>query len=145
MLLRFGFEQPTAYQLLYCVAPKDVNERRNEVIAPLTRSCFQRTLQAVEAAGQGRRARCARTCRLPRSMTEALIAACHGLVSIRLANPIAPWSEPERDDPRCCWTACSTVLRSAKCPDSDGQELLVSLPTFDDVLERRRPAGRRWR
>ena len=92
VLLRFGFEQPTAYQLLYCVAPKDVNERRNDVIAPLTRSCFQRTQQAVEsavAAGQ------MRADMPPRAMTECLIAACHGLVSIRLANPIAPWSEPE--------------------------------------------------
>ena len=92
VLLRFGFEQPTAYQLLYCVAPKDVNERRNEVIAPLTRSCFERTFQAVEAAvaaGQMRKDM------PPRAMTECLIAACHGLVSIRLANPIAPWSAPE--------------------------------------------------
>lgn len=92
VLLRFGFEQPTAYQLLYCVAPKDVNERRNDVIAPLTRSCFQRTQQAVEAAvaaGQ------MRTDMPPRAMTEALVAACHGLVSIRLANPMAPWTEPE--------------------------------------------------
>lgn len=91
VLLRFGFEQPTAYQLLYCVAPKDVNERRNDVIAPLTRSCFERTLQAVEAAvavGQ------MRNDMPPRAMTEALIAACHGLVSIRLANPMAPWSPP---------------------------------------------------
>jgi len=69
-----------------------VNERRNEVIAPLTRSCFERTQQAVEmavAAGQMRKD-------MPtRAMTEALIASCHGLISIRLANPIAPWSEPE--------------------------------------------------
>src|SRR6202000_1201388 len=42
VMLRFGFEQPTAYQLLYCVAPKEVNERRNEVIAPLSRSGFKR-------------------------------------------------------------------------------------------------------
>jgi len=92
VLLRFGFEQPTAYQLLYCVAPKDVNERRNDVIAPLTRSCFQRTQQAVEAAVAAGQMRAD----MPtRAMTEALIAACHGLVSIRLANPIAPWSEPE--------------------------------------------------
>ena len=92
VMLRFGFEQPTAYQLLYCVAPKDVNERRNEVIAPLSRSCFERVLQAVETAvGAGQM----RQDVPPRAMTEALIAACHGLVSIRLANPIAPWSEPE--------------------------------------------------
>jgi AcrR family transcriptional regulator len=92
VLLRFGFEQPTAYQLLYCVTTKDVNERRNEVIAPLTRSCFERTLHAVEgavAAGQMRKDM------PPRAITEALIASCHGLISIRLANPIAPWSEPE--------------------------------------------------
>ena len=92
VLLRFGFEQPTAYQLLYCVAPKDVNERRNNVIAPLTRSCFERTFQAVEAAVAAGKMR---EDMPPRAMTECLIAACHGLVSIRLANPIAPWSDPE--------------------------------------------------
>ena len=92
VLLRFGFDQPTAYQLLYCVATKDVNERRNAVIAPLTKSCFQRTQDAVEAAmaaGQMRKDMPARV------ITEALIAACHGLIAIRLANPVAPWSEPE--------------------------------------------------
>jgi AcrR family transcriptional regulator len=92
VMMRFGFEQPTAYQLLYCVAPKDINERRNEVIAPLSRSCFMRTQQAVEAAmaaGQLRQDM------PPRAMTEALIASCHGLIGLRLANPYAPWTDPE--------------------------------------------------
>ena len=92
VMMRFGFEQPTAYQLLYCVAPKDINERRNEVIAPLSRSCFQRTQQAVEAAisaGQLRQDM------PPRAMTEALIASCHGLIGLRLANPYAPWTDPQ--------------------------------------------------
>ena len=80
VLLRFGFEQPTAYQLLYCVAPKDVNERRNNVIAPLTRSCFERPFPAVEAAVAAGKMR---EDMPPRAMTECLIAACHGLVSIR--------------------------------------------------------------
>ncbi len=91
--MRFGFEQPTAYQLLYCVAPKEISERRNEVIAPLSRSCFQRTQQAVEAAqatGQLRKDMPAK------AMTEALIAACHGLIGMRLANPYAPWTAPEQ-------------------------------------------------
>jgi AcrR family transcriptional regulator len=91
--LRFGFEQPTAYQLLYCVAPKEINERRNEVIAPLSRSCFQRVQQAVEdaiAAGQ------LRDDMPPRAMTESLIASCHGLIGMRLANPYAPWTEPQQ-------------------------------------------------
>jgi AcrR family transcriptional regulator len=93
VMMRFGFEQPTAYQLLYCVAPKDINERRNEVIAPLSRSCFMRTQQAVEAAiaaGQLRKDMA------PKAMTEALIASCHGLIGMRLANPYAPWTEPEQ-------------------------------------------------
>ena len=93
VLLRFGFEQPTAYQLLYCVAPKDINERRNEVIAPLSRSCFQRTQQAVEAAvaaGQLRQDIPAKV------LTEALIASCHGLIGMRLANPYAPWTDPQQ-------------------------------------------------
>jgi len=92
VMMRFGFEQPTAYQLLYCVAPKDINERRNEVIAPLSQSCFLRAQQAVEAAqasGQLRRDMA------PNSMTEALIASCHGLIGMRLANPYAPWGDPQ--------------------------------------------------
>jgi AcrR family transcriptional regulator len=93
VMMRFGFEQPTAYQLLYCVAPKDINERRNEVIAPLSRSCFMRTQQAVEAAqaaGQLRRDM------EPKMMTEAVIASCHGLIGMRLANPYAPWGDPQQ-------------------------------------------------
>jgi AcrR family transcriptional regulator len=93
VMLRFGFEQPTAYQLLYCVAPKEINERRNEVIAPLSRSCFQLTQQAVEAAiaaGQLRQDM------PPRTLTEALIASCHGLIGMRLANPYARWTDPEQ-------------------------------------------------
>jgi AcrR family transcriptional regulator len=93
VMMRFGFEQPTAYQLLYCVAPKDINERRNEVIAPLSRSCFMRTQQAVEAAiAQGQ----LRQDMSPKAMTEALIASCHGLIGMRLANPYAPWTAPEQ-------------------------------------------------
>jgi AcrR family transcriptional regulator len=92
VMLSFGFAQPTAYQLLYCVVPKDVNERRHSVIAPLSRSCFMRTVSAVEAAmaaGQLRSDIAAHP------MTEALIAACHGAISMRIANPYAPWTEPE--------------------------------------------------
>ena len=93
VLLRFGFDQPTAYQLLYCVAPKDINERRNEVIAPLSRSCFQRTQQAVEAAVAAGRLRQDIPAKV---LTEALIASCHGLIGMRLANPYAPWTDPQQ-------------------------------------------------
>jgi len=93
VMLRFGFEQPTAYQLLYCVAPKEVNERRNEVIAPLSRSCFQRTMTAVEAAQAAGQLR---TDMPAKALTEALIASCHGLIGMRLANPYAPWSDSEQ-------------------------------------------------
>ena len=90
--LRFGFEQPTAYQLLYCVAPKDVNERRHAVIAPFSRSCFARLQGAVEAAMAAGHLRGDVA---PRPVAEALLAACHGAISMRIANPYAPWTEPE--------------------------------------------------
>ena len=32
----------------------------------------------------------------PRALTEALIASCHGLIGMRLANPYAPWSDPDQ-------------------------------------------------
>lgn len=91
IMLDFGHDQPTAYQLLYCVVPKEVNERRNAVIAPLNRTCFQRAQQMVEAAmaaGQLRKDL------PPRPVTEAIIASCHGVIDMRIANPYAPWSEP---------------------------------------------------
>ena len=91
-LLAFGLEQSTTYQMLYCVVPKDVNERRNAVIAPLSRSCFERTQAIVEEAIAAGRLRADLS---PRPVTEALIAACHGAISMRLANPYAPWTEPE--------------------------------------------------
>ena len=90
--LRFGFEQPTAYQLLYCVTPRDVEARRHEVIGPLTSLGFERALKAVEAAIAAGRLRPGVA---PRQITEALLAACHGAISIRLGNPYAPWTEPE--------------------------------------------------
>jgi AcrR family transcriptional regulator len=90
--LRFGFEQPTAYQLLYCVAPRDVEARRHEVIGPLTSRGFERALAAVESAIAAGRLRSGVA---PRQMTETMLAACHGAISIRLGNPYAPWSEPE--------------------------------------------------
>ena len=91
-MLAFGFEQPTAYQMLYCVVPKDVNERRHAAIAPISRGCFARTQATVEEAIA---AGLLRADLSPRPITEALIAACHGAISMRLANPYAPWTEPE--------------------------------------------------
>jgi AcrR family transcriptional regulator len=86
--LRFGFEKPTAYQLLYCAAPKEVDERRRAVIAPLSRQGFARTQEAVEAAMAAGRLRSDLP---PRAVTEAMIAACHGAISMRLGNPQAQW------------------------------------------------------
>ncbi len=62
------------------------------MIAPFSRSCFARLLNAVEAAvaaGQLRNDVAARP------MAEALLSACHGAISMRIANPYAPWTEPE--------------------------------------------------
>lgn len=90
-MLRFGFEQPTAYQLLYCVVSKDVHERRDALISPLSRACFGLVLQAVEAAMAAGRLRADAPAR---TVTEALISACHGVLCIRTATPSAPWSDP---------------------------------------------------
>ncbi len=91
-MLRFGFEQPTAYQLLYCVVPKDIIERRNAVIAPLSEACYHIILKAVvEAAAAGRM----RADAPPAQVTEALISACHGILCIRISNPYTPWTAPE--------------------------------------------------
>jgi AcrR family transcriptional regulator len=91
-MLDFGFGQPTAYQLLYCVVPRDVNERRQAVVSPLTERCFDHVLTAVEdaiAVGS------LRPSAPPRLVAEAITAACHGAIAMRIANPLAPWTAPE--------------------------------------------------
>ena len=90
-MLRFGFDQPTAYQLLYCVVPKDVHDRRDAVISPLSHACFGLVLKAVEAAQAAGRLRDDAPAR---TVSEALISACHGVLCIRISTPKAPWSEP---------------------------------------------------
>ena len=90
--LRFGFEQPTAYELLYCIVPKDVGERRFAVLGPINRKCFMRALEAVEACMADGRLRSDFSAR---AVTEAMIAGCHGSITMRLANPHAPWTDAE--------------------------------------------------
>ncbi len=89
-MLRFGFEQPTAYQLLYCVVPRELNERRNALIGPYSRRCFGHVQSMVEAAIS---AGLLRPDLEARAVAEALVSACHGAISIRLGNPYAPWAD----------------------------------------------------
>ncbi|MDB5459946.1 MAG: TetR/AcrR family transcriptional regulator [Caulobacteraceae bacterium] len=90
LFLRFGFDQPTTYQLLYGETSKDLAERRHAVVGPLNRRSFERTQKAVEAAiaSGGLRADLS-----PRAVTEVMVGGCHGIISMRIANPYAPWTE----------------------------------------------------
>jgi AcrR family transcriptional regulator len=90
--LNFGFDKPIVYQMLFCPVPRELNERRHEAIAPFKRLGFERTLRAVEEAMAAGRLRAELS---PRPVAESLVAACHGAVSLRIANPYAPWCEPE--------------------------------------------------
>jgi AcrR family transcriptional regulator len=92
LFLRFGFEHPTAYKLLYGATPKDLAERRYAVLGPLNRRGFERTQEAVEAAIAAGSLRADLS---SRAVTEAMVGACHGIISMRIANPYARWSEPE--------------------------------------------------
>ena len=98
--MRFGFEQPDGLPAALAVAPKEIMSGANEVIdAAEAAPCFQRH----PASRRGRRE--ANTGQLredmpAKAMTEALIAACHGLI------------------PACAWP---TQLRALDCSGADDQ------------------------
>ncbi|WP_333585966.1 TetR/AcrR family transcriptional regulator [Phenylobacterium sp.] len=88
--MRWGFEHPNAYQLVFsAVRPLPAD---SDAIAELAAGCYDKFSGVVrEIAAQGR-------LRLGHgdSAAQALWAACHGVVALRLSRPNFPW-EPVDD------------------------------------------------
>ncbi len=89
--MRFALDNPNAYRLMFCAASMANSPRRRDATVQLGDRCFEKFSGVVgEIAAQGR----LRTGDI-RAVTQALWAACHGLISLRIAKPDFDWSPIE--------------------------------------------------
>ncbi len=86
--MRFALDNPNAYRLMFCAASMAHSPRRRDATVQLGDRCFEKFSGVVgEIAADGRlRAGDVQT------VTQTLWAACHGLISLRIAKPDFEWS-----------------------------------------------------
>ena len=89
--VRFGFENPNAYRLVYMTRPAEAREGANTAAQELGASLFAAFESVVgEVAATGRlRAE-------PRAAAQAIWAAGHGVVSLMITKTYFDWVERER-------------------------------------------------
>ncbi len=84
----FAFGNPNAYRLVFCASSLADSAHRQHATMELGRQCFERFSGVVrEIAAEGR-------LRVgdARSAAQALWAACHGLIALRIAKPDFDWA-----------------------------------------------------
>lgn len=86
--MRWGFEHPNAYQLVFsAVRPLPDGPDGADALSELAAACYDKFSGVVrEIAADGRLRRGDGD-----SAAQALWAACHGLVALRLSRPNFPW------------------------------------------------------
>ena len=88
--VEFALGNPNAYRLVFCASPLATSDQKQRVTQQLGALCFDRFSEVVrEIAGQGRL-----KTGDPRTVHQALWAACHGLVSLMLTKPGFDWAPP---------------------------------------------------
>lgn len=88
--MRFAFESPNAYQLVYCSTHPALAEGQDMSVRALSERCYGLFLGAVAALDEAGR--------LKRNVDETAQvtwAACLGLVSLLIARPGFAWAEQE--------------------------------------------------
>ena len=89
--MRFGFENPNAYWLVYCSAPAEISGPRQDQVNELSARCYERfqtTVAQIEAEGRLKAGSSGLAAHI-------LWSACHGLVSLRISRPRRAWESQE--------------------------------------------------
>jgi AcrR family transcriptional regulator len=85
--IRFGLDNPNAYQLVFATPPGALSDEKRAEIKALGRRCFERFAdQVAEIAAQGRL-----RCEVP-AAAETCWAGAHGLVSLLITQREFEWS-----------------------------------------------------
>lgn len=88
--MRFAFENPNAYQLVYCSTHPALADGQEGSVRALSERCYSLFLGAVAAVDEAGR--------LKGNVDETAQvtwAACHGLVSLLIARPGFAWADQE--------------------------------------------------
>lgn len=86
----FALRHPNAYRLVFCSSPLAASLQKQTVTMDLGDQCYQKFSGTVtEIAAQGRL-----KTGDPRTVQQALWAACHGLVAFLITKPRFDWAEP---------------------------------------------------
>lgn len=88
--MRFAFDNPNAYQVVYCSTHPALGEERGESVGALSDRCYALFLQAVQAIADAGRLR-----GRVEDSAQLSWAACHGLVSLLIARPTFGWAARE--------------------------------------------------
>jgi len=84
----FALGHPNAYRLVFCASPVAGSVMKQQVTQQLGAQCFDRFAGVVrEIAAQGRL-----KTGDPRTVHQAVWAACHGLVSLMITKPTVDWA-----------------------------------------------------
>ena len=89
--IRFGFENPNAYRLVYMTRPTEARDGANSAAQELGANLFaacEALVEEVSASGKLRAE--------PRAAAQAIWAAGHGLVSLMITKTYFDWVERER-------------------------------------------------
>jgi len=88
--MRFAFDNPNAYQVVYCSTHPTLGEMQDHSVKALSDRCYALFLEAVQAIADAGRLRGE-----VEDSAQVSWAACHGLVSLLIARPNFAWSERE--------------------------------------------------
>lgn len=89
--IRFGFENPNAYRLVYMTRPAEAREGANTAAQELGARLFASFQAVVEEVGAAGRLKVE-----PKAAAQAIWAAGHGLVSLMITKTYFDWVERER-------------------------------------------------
>lgn len=88
--MRFAFENPNAYQVVYCSTHPALAEGQDDSVRAMSDRCYTLFLGAVESIAEaGRLKGGAEEC------AQVTWTACHGLVSLLIVRPGFAWADRE--------------------------------------------------
>jgi AcrR family transcriptional regulator len=88
--IRFGLENPNTYWLTFCSSPDEISPDKHTAASDLGARCYERFQGTIaDAANEGRLRSEVNVA------AQALWAACHGLVALRIGRPNLEWAPNE--------------------------------------------------
>jgi AcrR family transcriptional regulator len=89
--VRMGLEHPNAYRLVFCSTLRATQDDRQLATTEVGARCFEKVCEVVGEIAAAGRLRAGDT----ESASQALWAACHGLVALMITRPDFGWARPD--------------------------------------------------